>query len=241
MKAIDQFTPNRSEAGRVISPKLHERLSSGQVVFDLLNKNAKDRENAEDYIAERFLKEHGANLMHFMPNLISMKCDESFSAAIGLRNAGKERLFLEQYLDRTVEQQISQIFQQPVARDDVIEIGNLVSSRRGSSYLLFVIVAAILYEAGYRWVICTATSQVQHIIKKLKIESDVVCMADVCKLEDGQDQWGAYYSRNPQVMVGDIHKAYKVMSKNPLFKAMISPYQMMISDIAMKIVESSYE
>lgn len=234
-------TQSQNTGTGLISSKLHERLLSGEIRFDLSRKNSNNRNDVENYIAEQFYKEHGAKLMHFMPCLLTMHCEDNLSGAVGIRNAKKEPLFLEQYLDKSAEQQISSLFQQPVSRDDIVEIGNLVATRRGGSYLLFVILASVLYEAGYRWVICTATNHVEHIIRKMKFESDVLCEAKPEKLKENADIWGSYYANKPRVLVGDIRKAYQEIQNSPLLKAMISPYQLSISQTAMALLESAHD
>jgi len=224
----------------LITSKLHEKLSSGDISFGLIDKTSANRKAVESYISDQFYKEHHAKLLHFMPQLLSMECGSIASGAVGIRSAKNEKLFLEQYFEKSAEQHISTVFQQPVLRDDIVEIGNLVATRRGSSYLLFVILASILHEAGYRWVICTATSQVEHIIRKMKFDSDVLCEANPEKLTDDVSNWGTYYSNHPRVIVGDVKKAIKEIRKSPLLKAMISPYQFEISRIAMELMESNH-
>ena len=66
------------------------------------------RKQVEQFIAGRFLKVHGARLSSFMPLLVAL-FDENgeVRAAVGIRNAAVESLFLEYYLDTSIEQAIS--------------------------------------------------------------------------------------------------------------------------------------
>ncbi len=221
----------------LVSSRLHKRLLSENIGFELVTRESRHRSAIESYIAEQFYKEHGARLLHFMPQLLAMKGENGFCGAVGIRNAKHAPLFLEQYLDKAVEQEISSIFQLQIQRDDVVEIGNLVDTLRGGSYLLFVVLASILYEAGYRWVVCTATRHVEHLLHKMEFESHVLCEAKPEKLQESADDWGSYYTHKPRVLVGDIRTSWQAMQKSALLKAMIVPYQHTVREIASQLSE----
>ena len=66
------------------------------------------RKKVETFIARRFREVHGAHIAVFMPQLLALFDDQgAVRAAVGIRDAGVERLFLEYYLDTSVEQAIA--------------------------------------------------------------------------------------------------------------------------------------
>jgi hypothetical protein len=89
----------------------------------------------------------------------------SSAARLGMRPAASApELFLEQYLDRPVEQEIAARANCPVGRDGIVEICNLAADQRGASRHLFVLLTAVLAAASYRWIVFTATPQVEKLI-----------------------------------------------------------------------------
>jgi|GEM_PF-3962897 len=70
----------------------------------ILDANAKDRAEVEAFVADIFANAYGAKIQHFMPHLIALRDENNMLvAAFGLRQAYAEPLFLEQYLDTSVE------------------------------------------------------------------------------------------------------------------------------------------
>ena len=92
------------------------------------------RQQVEQFIAQRFFEVHGARLSVFMPALIALFGEnDEILAAVGIRSAATEVLFLEYYLDTSIEGSIAcnadQLMVVP-ERDRIVEIGNLASIDR---------------------------------------------------------------------------------------------------------------
>ena len=105
-----------------------------------------ERARVEQYIAARFREVHGANIHDFMPVLLTMGCHGRTTAATGVRAATRQPLFLEQYLSGPVEQSLGAAVGTAIPRARIAEIGNLVATQGGSSYLLFMVLTAILEQ-----------------------------------------------------------------------------------------------
>ena len=72
--------------------------------FGIAGTGHPQRKTVEAFIAQRFLAMHGAQITVFMPQLLVLFDDQgAVQAAVGMRDAGCERLFLEYYLDHPVE------------------------------------------------------------------------------------------------------------------------------------------
>jgi hypothetical protein len=169
----------------------------------------------ERRVADRFARQHQARIEHFLPLLLSLDLAGQSGAIAGLRCAGRARLFLEYYLECGVEQAISRIFREPVGRDQILEIGNLVSLVPGAAPMLFAILPSLLDDAGVRWVACTATPQVRSMLQKLGFSTRTLATADPKYLGAGAAAWGTYYESRPTVIAGDVRLAVQQASRQP--------------------------
>ena len=193
------------------------RLLNPAPVFHACLPESAQRHRVERYITERFRAVHGAEIHDFMPVLLTMGCPGTITAATGVRAAAGQPLFLEHYLDEPVECAVSRVAHTPVIRSGIIEIGNLVATRGGASYLLFMVLTAMLEHAGFDWVVFTATPQVRRALAHLGLTVHPVCAADPARLPpQAVDDWGRYYASAPQVVAGNIAQAMQVLRGRPL-------------------------
>lgn len=208
METIELFDPSLFQAQRAdhsINPARHLlRLLLPQTGFEIHGQQSASRAQVECYIGTKFADEYGAELYHFLPRLLTMQCRGRLSAAVGVNAAGNGSLFIEQYMDQSIEQILSEDLGRAIARDEVVEIGNLVASHRGASQLLFVVLASALYHAGYRWVVFTATRQVARIFAKLHCATIDLGAADPQRLGSAIERWGNYYHAEPHVLAVDL-------------------------------------
>lgn len=201
------------------------RMMLPMPTFRWHEENSSERTLVEAYIADKFRQEYDADVSSFAPLLLSMHCKKELNAAIGLRSAETSKLFIEQYLDAPIENSIEVPEGEIVQRKEIIEISNLVATRRGASQLLFIIVGSILYEAGYRWLVFNATNKVERITRKFPFPVQVLCLADPQCLGDRAEEWGRYYETSPRVIVGDIRVAHDKAMKNRLLKMALMFYR----------------
>ena len=186
----------------------------------------------ETCIAEKFARTYDARVEHFLPYLLSLKHSSGLGAVAGLNLAGQSPLFLEQYLDRPVEQTVAGVFRTPVDRAQIVEIGNLASAAQGSAALLFGLLPVLLHEAGIRWVVCTATPQIRSMLDRLDFQTHTICTADADVLGDRKDDWGSYYDCQPDVIVGDVERAVDRALTNKYVGRLALALAEPISDIA---------
>lgn len=167
----------------------------------LLPRQAAGRTEVEALIAREFQRKHQAEIRYFLPQLLTLRCTGTLTAAVGLQAATQGPLFLEQYLSQPIEQLLSKQSGQEVKRGQILEIGNLVSARAGSSLLLMVALSELIAGSRFRWVTFTATDEVQSLLSKLHYQPMLLATASADKLQQPQS-WGAYYQKHPQVMAG---------------------------------------
>lgn len=183
------------------APALLGSLGSLTSKLSLDTRNADTRQEVEGLIQKVFLQQHQAEIQYFLPQLLSLRCAGSLSAALGMQSAAQGPLFLEQYLAQPIEQLLSAQTGQTVKREQILEIGNLVSIRPGSSLLLMVALSELIANSRFRWVAFTATSEVQSLLTKLHYQPLLLAAATADKLQQPQS-WGAYYQKQPKVMAG---------------------------------------
>lgn len=204
------------------------------VQIDLVDKKHPDRQRVENYIREKFRQRYGANVNSFLPELLTLSCKQRLCAVVGIRMAEKEPLYLENYLDAPVEQEIGFHFKTAIPRLQIIEIGNLVSTWRGSSQLLFVCLTDLLARVEREWVAFTATHEVEQLLKKMNFTLVHLADAALDKVEQTADQWGSYYEDKPKVMFGHVPSAMAILKQHSLMVSSLSLFSEQIEETSHK-------
>ena len=168
------------------------------------------RARVEKFIAGRFLEVHGARIPGFMPTLIALFDEDGETlAAVGIRDAASEALFLEHYIDTSVEQAIANHANRPLSlpqRDHIVEIGNLASIDRRASRKLFKSLAGLLHRQGFEWAVFTGCTSLHRMFGALGIETIDLGRALQSRLPEDQQTWGSYYEDNPRVVAGKVSR-----------------------------------
>ena len=163
------------------------------------------RADLEGFIARRFERAYGASLTHFLPHLLGLHDAEGrWLAAIGYAGAAEAPLFLEQYLDAPVEDILARKLGRPVARESVVEVGNLAAVRAGLARVLIPALAKRLRRHGFEVAVFTATRELRNAFGRLRLGPLVLAPADPARLREGAADWGSYYAHAPTVMGGRI-------------------------------------
>lgn len=168
-----------------------------------------DRAALEAFIAAAFFKSYGAELSHFCDTLLGCRDEHGqWTAALGYTLAADGPLFLEQYLDAPLEQEIGARAGHAVERAQIVEVGNLAAGHAGAARALIVSMTRLLHGHGLHWVAFTATASLLNSFTRLRLKPGVLAEADPRRLPDGGRRWGTYYHSQPQVMFGDIRYGY---------------------------------
>lgn len=174
-----------------------------------------ERKRIERFIAERFHAAHAAQIQHFMPLLIALETTQGeILALVGIRGALLEPLFLEHYLSSPIERVIGQHMGTEPRRQHVVEVGNLAAVKPGHGRYLFAALTDLLTAWGYRWLACTGIASVINIFHRLGMEPLRVAPALADKIPGGGSEWGSYYAKNPQVLVGNIEKGRQLAERS---------------------------
>lgn len=169
----------------------------------------------ERYISAGYQRCYQATITQPMPLLLSLNLSDGPQAVLGLRPAGSGRLFLENYLDSAIESTIASAAAQPILRESIVEIGNLVATGRTGSQQLFIVMTAALAEAGFHWMTFTATPQVVKLIGRLGFTPLDLGAAKPERLADAGANWGSYYQTAPRIQAGLLSEAMFALQSNP--------------------------
>lgn len=191
------------------------------------------RSETERYVADQFLHVHGAQIREFMPWLISMHCGERRIAAVGVRPAASQRLFLEHYLSRSVEDAVGRAAGQPIVRTGIAEIGNLVATQRGASQLLFLLLTAFLHQERFEWVVFTATPAVRKTLSRLGFSLHQLGQADLSALEpEARGAWGTYYDNRPVVIAGHVPSGMALLASRRRQAALLALFRRQVQSLS---------
>jgi len=169
------------------------------------------RDSCESFIAARFQRAYGARVRHFSPHLLGIRdALARWRAVSGYTPADGQTLFLEQYLDASIEVELALRTGHPVARESIVEIGNLAVASPGMARLLIPLFARHLHRLGYQWVVFTATRELRNTFARLGLKPLAIAAADPARLADGDGNWGSYYANEPIVMAGKISHGLRV-------------------------------
>jgi hypothetical protein len=125
--------------------------------------------------------------------------------AAGYRNAAAGQLYLEQYLDRPIESVIAAKHPgSAVPRAAIAEIGNFACRDCATAMQMVGVLAEFLLDQRHRWVVFTATRTVRRIMGHLGLVLTDLARADKSRVVVTDDNWGAYYTHDPRVMLGHV-------------------------------------
>ncbi|MBL4571756.1 MAG: thermostable hemolysin [Gammaproteobacteria bacterium] len=205
--------------------------------FELVTEESSLRAEVEQYIGCKFESNYGASLTEFLPLFLTLRCSGQLSASAGISlGSASKKFFLEQYLDASIESELEQFCGEEVRREQLAEIGNLVATTLGASRLMFIILASILNQAGYEWMVFTAAKPLLRSLQKMGFETRVIAEAKPARLDaNSHAYWGSYYDNRPQVVAGRLSNAQEAVEARSLFNLVQNFYQSEIGSLAIDV------
>jgi hypothetical protein len=197
-------------------------ISDGIPEVVIADRHAVERPTMENFVAAEFLQQYSANVKNFMPWLLGLSCHEKLVGVAGLRPAADSPLFIEQYLDRSIEDEVELHTGLPVARQHIIEIGNLAGHYPGVTRALFPLLTELLYKRGYQWCVCNTTPTVQNALLRLGIPIVPMVRAMPDRLGVARFAWGSYYATETTVIAISPAAAHDALMDKPDLLAMCS-------------------
>jgi Thermostable hemolysin len=192
-RVIDQPSGCRHNVLRVMSSNVRNLVS---------------RRRVERFIEHAYYRQFGSAIVSHYPTLMSLERPEkTIIAALGIRRATCNRLFLEQYFEQSIEHLVSEAVGKTVDREAIIEIGNLASRGRMSTARLIVATAGQLSGCSDAYAVVTATEELRKTLTSFGFAWTSLGPARAQRLPDLGHSWGLYYQHDPQVVVGVVGQA----------------------------------
>jgi len=167
-----------------------------------------DRPEIEAFIAQRFAEAYGARLDRFLPVLVALRDRAgNIVAAAGFGAADDGPLFLERYLALPIESAFTAKAKRPVARQSIVEIGNLAACTPGGTRLLAAAIARLLVDRGFEWAVFTATTPVRNAITRCGLLGYDFGPAERRAMGEALPLWGSYYDNDPRLVGGSLTSA----------------------------------
>lgn len=161
-------------------------------------------DRAHAFIEQCYSKAYGASVTCHYPELLVVT-DETgeVRAAAGIRGP-EERFFLEHYLDSPAEVIVSDTFNCPVPRDQLVEVGSLAggADHRATAALMHTLWRSLV-DRGYGVLLVTATRPLLHRFRHLPLQK--LAPANPARVP-GARKWGTYYENQPAVIAGRLHQ-----------------------------------
>jgi hypothetical protein len=174
-----------------------------------------ERAELEAFVGDAFARKHDATVTSFMPTLLSFRDHAGMlRGAVGLRSAGDEALYLENYLDRPIESAIEFATGHRVHRQNVVEVGNLASANCRAAVKMVALLPAHLLARDFRWIVFTATSVVREILLGFGAPLVELARAESARVARTPDRWGRYYETDPRVFAGFLPDSRRVRGFN---------------------------
>jgi hypothetical protein len=190
-----------------------DKVAPGSDAVHVLREHeADDRTTVEQFIAACFVQRYGARIERFMPRLFTLRsADGSIRGAVGLR-AASQRLFLEQYLDETVETAIATRTGVAIERASIVEVGHFCGAFPGAARKIIALLAPRLHDEGFTWVVFTGTVGLRNAFTRIGMRPLPLRGAQQDRLpDDERATWGTYYEHAPRVLCGRIEDGLRAL------------------------------
>ncbi len=188
------------------------KLSSSQQIHSLhiVLPGQPQRANLEHFIRHHYARVYQADLRHFMPLLLGLyDANGQPFAALGLRPADTEALYLEQYLDQPIENTLAKTVRQPLARSHIVELGHFAVARPEAAMWMILLSTAYLHASGAKWACATLIPTLAKALHRLGLEPWHIAPVDACRLSDTENQWGCYYQQQPHIFADKVEDSFQ--------------------------------
>lgn len=133
-------------------------------------------------------------------------------AVLGYRAAAQGPLFLESYLDQPIEILLSEQFDSPIDRRDIVEIGCLAALPSAALVRLWHSSANHL-SAQYKVAVATLTQPLRMAFSRVGMPFVEIAEAVREQAPRTGECWGDYYDLNPMVCAGRIGTGLTALSR----------------------------
>jgi hypothetical protein len=179
-----------------------KRYQVDEITSHMVELDSPCRREVEAFIAAVFKQVYGAEVSHFMPQLVALRDASGILMAVfGLHNAALGDLFLEQYLDEPIEQLLSRQLEREISRAEITYFGNLAVANPRNAGVLIAHVIQHSLNMNLPWGVATAHHSLQNGLIKGGVDLFPLAMANPERLSpEERAKWGSYYKHTPQIV-----------------------------------------
>jgi len=155
----------------------------------------------EAVVREVYAATYGARITHLLPLLLGLADGTGHPGGVVGAQFGTDSqpMFLEEYLERPVQEALSAGLGRHVPRRALAEVGNLSALRPGLGRPLVSTMAAYLEGAGVGWAVFTATRALRLAFRHMGLQLVDLGAAEGARLGGRLSDWGTYYDTEPRV------------------------------------------
>jgi hypothetical protein len=206
MSAMSVSLATREDVPRETTTLLTVASPIGSLQVEALDAFSPGRARLEAFVRDGYRARFDARVATLLPHLLgATDRTGTLRAVIGFAPATTDRLFLEQYLDTSIEEGVSRIAGRAIRRDQILEVGNLVTDP--TSVAPAFLQAFVVWVASFTscdWLAFTSTRPLRMLLARLGAELGELAVARPERLTHGAEDWGAYYAHQPRVMAVSI-------------------------------------
>lgn len=163
-------------------------------------------------ILDCYATAHDAQPVADYPTYLSVGAPEYPQAVLGFRGASAGPIFLERYLDQSIEHVLTQKLGRPVSRNHIIELGDHASKRPSATIALWCEAAAAL-NGQAEIAVAVLTLPLRRMFERLGFNLVALAPARMAALGPDGARWGRYYDADPVVCAGDIAACRTILEK----------------------------
>ena len=162
-----------------------------------------------ELVRQRYAAKFGADIEPAFFEFVAHRGMSGSVAVLGYVRAGTAPLFLERYLDDPIERMVGNAFGCDVARDRIVELGNLAAC---SGWALVELWGKAANDLGgeSEYAVATLTAPLRAMFRRIGLPLKVLAQASANR--SGDSRWGSYYESDPQVCVGRIAEGQQAIA-----------------------------
>ncbi len=199
------FNDDHSYLGKRVS-KLQLTPYALGVQLMLVSPADTKRAEIERFIADGYQKHFNAKLMDFFPIILAIRNLRTgrVLSAVGLRYADDYQLFSENYLDNSIESELTEKESVQIDRIDVIELGHFVADQTSDMTVVIPLIGNFLKTLSVKWAVYTLSRPIKIAFNRMGIKLTHIQHAHPDAVIKTKTDWGKYYDYKPAVYYSSI-------------------------------------
>lgn len=198
------------------------------VNVDLFARGCPEYNKVEAFINKSFKKKYSTEAKFVPSILISLNYNKRIFEVLGMGLAESGPLFLEQYLQYPIEQEIGFFYKTAIKRESIAEMGTVISFCRSTKQLLLILLINYLYKTNREWLVLLSNSEIENTLKRMHFTTVPFSDESIKKKE----QWAGYLNDESRIMYGHIPSAMSILMQKPLTRFSLSLFSKQLNELA---------